>query len=1153
MKKFILLLIPFFFSAILLANPGKLNAFNDTLIVKNKVTIKNTQGVVVETYQLKKGEKHGARRVFNNQAGLVLMEQYKKGKLDGTKTTYDYSGKIQSIEKYSYFPTEQKSLLDGKQQKFSNGILISEITFKKNLKVGPYQYFYNDGKIKERGTLEGELKTGKFQAYDSKGQLTRDENYVIIRVEEVQVKKERNLSPNKIEIKKEIQRDVTRSVLDGTCTYYYNGLLQKEANYKLGKLEGLVTEFYVQPQYLLKSKENYKDNLRFGSFIFYQTDGKVEKRGKYYQEIKVDDQVLKNVYDGENVYYNRNGFIERIENWKNYQRQGTWQWFNQNGIQTHQVDYDKGLKVGKEIYWDNQGNKTSEVTFVIQVENGISKSVSHGLQKGWKNGVLISETPYVNGLRQGLHKEFYPNGNLKEERNFVNDSLSGKYFNYYEDGTLQREYYYQSSKSGNQIIGWNKNFDKDGHLISAYYGDGLGNNLVSKTYGNEEMSSLSVKDLMQLALHPNGEIMSIQFASSYQYGFAFYSTGQLRKIYFYDASGKPVTANFTAQKELLQVISNNVIEEDETTNQTARAIAQQVNPSWGKHPFFTDSVKNGNYILNYSNGKPFLDLQFSNDLPEGKWLISDAVSSDTIFYANFKNGKKIGLMVRKKNYGIPMERKVYGENEELISSTTYHLNGNRNEERTYEKKNPVYTKEFYENGMVKRISDEINKNYFNFKNDGSVFYSTETFSSPDSIRIIKNYFEKSNQLKDLRKINFTLNTGIRETYYENGQLNFYTETDGKEKQEGVYKRYNEKGILLLSGAFKAGKKDGIWLTYDDEGKMLKQEDFKSGELIIDPENEEECACYDKTLSNSKLGFAQLASFFTSYKDIKNAIPKYIQPVDSFNFDKIFFINFQGMTDGFSSMKLLPAREFSFYTSSNKNLKVNLTPCNTSGYWNSIESRFTVSRGKLAYATLDLKRIAISLEKNPLTKLDGKPFKAYFDAKEIELRDGKLNLTFANSQNECLSTGLIQDFIKISNATGKPVINQLSFQQQYISWADLPVTSNEKENFNGIVIQKADIKLINEIVTDNLTSKHNLLGYLVGTSDLIIAGDNWVAGQLSFDGILKDGVFTQDLEKGSATIELKILIKKLEDRKLLRLTSTYLEDEKVLKINFFVEK
>ena len=85
MKKFILLLIPFFFSAILLANPGKLNAFNDTLIVKNKVTIKNTQGVVVETYQLKKGEKHGARRVFNNQAGLVLMEQYKKGKLDGLK------------------------------------------------------------------------------------------------------------------------------------------------------------------------------------------------------------------------------------------------------------------------------------------------------------------------------------------------------------------------------------------------------------------------------------------------------------------------------------------------------------------------------------------------------------------------------------------------------------------------------------------------------------------------------------------------------------------------------------------------------------------------------------------------------------------------------------------------------------------------------------------------------------------------------------------------------------------------------------------------------------------------------------------------------------------------------------------------------------
>ncbi len=1153
MKRYFLLLITLPLSALLLANSGKLNAWNDTLIVKNKVTIKNTQGVVVESYQLKKGEKHGARKVFNNQASLILLEQYKKGKLDGTKTIYESDGKIRSIENYRYFPTEQKSLLDGKQKKFFNEILISEITFKKNLKFGSYQYFYNDGKIKEKGSLEGDLKTGKFQAYDSKGQLTRDENYVIIREEE-QAKKQTNLTPNKNEKSKEIQGPkIPRSVLDGICKYYYNGLLQKEANYKLGKLDGLVTEFYVQPTYLLKSEETYKDNSKHGNFIFYQADGKVEKQGKYYQEIKVGDQVLKNVYDGEIVYYHRNGFIERIENWKNYQRQGTWKWFNQNGIQTRQAEYNQNLKVGKEIYWDNQGDKTSEVSYIIQIENGIPKSVNHGLQKSWKNGSLISETPYVNGLRQGIHKEYYPSGSLKEERNFVNDSLNGKYFNYYEDGTLQRTSYYQSSKSGNQLIGWNKSYDEDGKLISASYGDGLGNNVVSKTSGKDAMSRLLVKDLMQLVLHPNGEGLSIQFANSYQHGFAFYSTGQLRKIHFYDAAGKSVTASFTAQKELLQVVSNNVIEHDETTNQTARAIAQQVNPNWGKHPFFTDSIKNGNYVLDYANGKPFLNIHFSDDLPDGKWLISDAVSNDTIFYANFVKGKKIGLFVRKKNYGIPVERKEYGEGEQIISSISYYANGNRNEERKYEHKIQIYTKEYYENGKVKRIADEINKNYFTFKESGHVFYSTETFSKPDSIRIVTNYFEKSNQLKDLRKINFSLNTGIRETYYENGQLNFHIETDAKEKQTGAYKRYTEKGILILSGSFKEGKKDGIWLSYDEEGKLLKQEDFKNGELIVDPLNEEECACYDKTMSHAKVGFAQLVNFFTSYKDIKNTLPKYIQPVDSFNFKSIFFIHFQGMTDGFSSMKLLPARELSFYTSSTKNLKINLTPCNASGYWNSIESRFTVSRGQLAYATLDVKRIAISLEKNPLTNLDGKPFKAYFDAKEIELRDGKLNLAFANSQNECFSTGLVHDFIKISNGKGKAILNQMSFQNQYMDWSDLPVTKTEKENFNGIVIQQADIHFINEIITDNLTSKDNLLGELVGTSNLIIAGDHWLAGQLLFEGILEEGVFIQNNAQGEARMELKILLQKLEVRKLLRMTSTYLEEQKVLKIDFFVEK
>jgi antitoxin component YwqK of YwqJK toxin-antitoxin module len=72
-------------------------------------------------------------------------------------------------------------------------------------------------------------------------------------------------------------------------------------------------------------------------------------------------------------------------------------------------------------------------------------------------------------------------------------------------------------------------------------------------------------------------------------------------------------------------------------------------------------------------------------------------------------------------------------------------------------------------------------------------------------------------------------TGIWETYYRNGQLNYRGSfKDGE--QDGIWEYYY-KGQLLYKGSFNNGKKDGIWEKYWDNGQLMSKQLYKDDELI----------------------------------------------------------------------------------------------------------------------------------------------------------------------------------------------------------------------------------------------------------------------------------------------------------------------------------
>jgi len=60
--------------------------------------------------------------------------------------------------------------------------------------------------------------------------------------------------------------------------------------------------------------------------------------------------------------------------------------------------------------------------------------------------VLLAETPYVNGRREGIAKGYFPNGVLKVVTNFHNDQIEGVQKQYYQNGKTDWIIPYYSSK-----------------------------------------------------------------------------------------------------------------------------------------------------------------------------------------------------------------------------------------------------------------------------------------------------------------------------------------------------------------------------------------------------------------------------------------------------------------------------------------------------------------------------------------------------------------------------------------------------------------------------------------------------------------------------------------------------------------------------------
>jgi len=392
---------------------------------------------VMITYE--KGIKNGPRTTFFEDKKRV--EYFENNKKNGPSKEYYPSGKLREIVPYS------KGLEDGYAITYAeDGRIIQWIEYQKgymkkrefinNLdaagkKYGIWKEFWPGKKFIPKSEIpyRNGIIDGYAKYYDQKGNIESIEKYVNgVRI----------VDPPEL-AEYELRTD-----------YYPDGNIKVVGSYKDGVAEGVRREYapdgsikagYIMHKGRIIGKGLIDENGMYqGDWEEYYLSGRLQAKGKYKNSVKV----------GEWVYYFENGEIEQTGSYDDKGlSKGKWKWYYPNGTLRRIENFYDGLAQG------HMTEYASDSTVMVDgdyVDGGFWKENVHGYR---------TEGEYLDDVREGEWKSYYPNGIVFTEGKYIDDFPDGEHIWYYENGNIQ--------KKGSYIMGlkqgvW-KYFDEEGKLF----------------------------------------------------------------------------------------------------------------------------------------------------------------------------------------------------------------------------------------------------------------------------------------------------------------------------------------------------------------------------------------------------------------------------------------------------------------------------------------------------------------------------------------------------------------------------------------------------------------------------------------------------------------------------------------------------------------
>lgn len=265
-------------------------------------------------------------------------------------------------------------------------------------------------------------------------------------------------------------------LLDSVWTFYLDGIKYRTIHYKEGKKEGEQI-LYAPQDYTITL---WREDTIIGNVVTYDTAGWIKKSVPYAQgkphglakEFNKNGLVIRitQYYHG---IMSRNQSVNRTD--KNGNKQGAWKYFWDNGNLKLEASYFNNKKHGFFKYYDEDGTflyvekYTNDVleeeaketkqlekktayhtngkpsiiaTYFQNKPEGIRREFDTAgkvikgyiFENGWLRYEGITD---MNGLRQGLWKEYYQTGELRSKGKYKNSKTIGEWNFYFPDKTIE--------------------------------------------------------------------------------------------------------------------------------------------------------------------------------------------------------------------------------------------------------------------------------------------------------------------------------------------------------------------------------------------------------------------------------------------------------------------------------------------------------------------------------------------------------------------------------------------------------------------------------------------------------------------------------------------------------------------------------------------
>lgn len=364
-----------------------------------------------------------------------------------------------------------------------------------------------------------------------------------------------------------------------------------------GKKKGKVTTYYEKGKKESSGKvKNYKKQ---GTWKYWDEQGNLVKTIQFTNDQK----------NGLYTEYFKDGKISTQGNYQADLKTGTWTSYYQGGKKSSELNYANNQFNGLEQWWYEDGNLREQSTY----ENGVIVSRYTWYYGGKKKAI---ET-YKNGLAEGTWRLYPDPADSHDTLPASVDEYSGGkrtgVHRSYANGRLSDEIHYQNDK----LDGEYKKWDNTGNLgVSENYKGGVRDGLCR--YFNRGK-------LIREATYSNGKINGTEkeyYNGSEPTRISWYYQGRLDSVYTYFSNGKPETTRvYRYLPGFVRTEEFSVYTEyDSTGHKLLRGgyHFEAKNGMWttfypdgkikSETPYDSGKIK-GTYKKWYANGKPLIEME----------------------------------------------------------------------------------------------------------------------------------------------------------------------------------------------------------------------------------------------------------------------------------------------------------------------------------------------------------------------------------------------------------------------------------------------------------------------------------------------------------------------------------------------------------------